>query len=343
MGAGRTELLECLFGLHAQECSGEVYVDGHQVSLRSPADAIAQGLALAPEDRKRDGLFLSMTVAENAGLASLGRAEHLGFMNTRAEHEHVQGYLERFRVRASSLRQPVRNLSGGNQQEVVLAKWPATIPRVLLLDEPTRGIDIQTKQDIYSMIRELALDGLAVVAVSSELPEILTVSDRVLVLCEGRLTAEFSRDEATEESILHAALPRKPNAEGLKGLPGPFSVSHRAGAARACDESALRAVSHGGERLEHPAADLRQPLSVDRHDGDHPRGRDRPVSWRDPGAGGRSGGRGSVVGTVLGCLIIGVVNNGLFLLYVSPFWQQVVKGFVILAAVAIDKLSARET
>ncbi len=209
MGAGRTELLECLFGLHGRACSGDVFLGGRRAVVRSPADAIAQGLALAPEDRKRDGLVLSMSVAENASLASLDRAERFGLIRGRAEREHVQGYLERFRVKTPSLRQRIRNLSGGNQQKVILAKWLAAGPKVLLLDEPTRGIDIQAKKEIYALIDELTGDGLAVVAVSSELPEILAVSDRILVLCEGRLTAEFARAEATEEKIMHAALPRK--------------------------------------------------------------------------------------------------------------------------------------
>ena len=209
MGAGRTELLECLFGLHGRACSGDVFIGGCRAVLRTPAEAIAQGLALAPEDRKRDGLVLSMSVAENASLASLDRAVRFGLIHGRAEREHVQGYLERFRVKTPSLRQTIRNLSGGNQQKVILAKWLATGPRVLLLDEPTRGIDIQAKEEIYALINELTSDGLAVVAVSSELPEILAVSDRILVLCEGRPTAEFARSEATEEKIMHAALPRK--------------------------------------------------------------------------------------------------------------------------------------
>jgi ABC-type sugar transport system ATPase subunit len=210
MGSGRTELLECLFGLHGRACSGNVFVGGRRAVLRSAADAIALGLAMAPEDRKRDGLVLSMSVAENASLASLSRAERFGLIGPRAEREHVQGYLQRFRVKTPSLRQRVRNLSGGNQQKVILAKWLATAPRLLLLDEPTRGIDVRAKQEIYALIDQLTRDGLAVIVVSSELPEILTVADRILVLCEGRATEEFSRAEATEEKIMHAALPRKP-------------------------------------------------------------------------------------------------------------------------------------
>lgn len=170
-------------------------------------------MALALEDRKRDGLILSMSVAETAslaGLAGLDRAERFGLIRSRAERAHVQGYLERFRVKTPSLRQRIRDLSGANQQKVILAKWLAIGPQVLLLDEPTRGIDVQAKKEIHALIDELTGAGLAVVAVSSELPEILAVSDRILVLCEGRLAAEFARAEATEEKIMHAALPRKP-------------------------------------------------------------------------------------------------------------------------------------
>ena len=187
-----------------------MFIGGRRAVLRSPADAIAHGLALAPEDRKRDGLILSMSVAANASLASLDRVERFGLISSRAEREHVRGYLERFRVKTPSLRRLIRNLSGGNQQKVVLAKWLATGPKVLLLDEPTRGIDIQAKKEVYALINELTADGLAVVVVSSELPEILALSDRILVLCEGRPIAEFARPEATEEKIMHAALPRKP-------------------------------------------------------------------------------------------------------------------------------------
>jgi ribose transport system ATP-binding protein len=208
MGAGRTELLECLFGLHPRASSGKVFIDGARAAIRSPADAIAHGLGLAPEDRKREGLVLSMSVAENASLASLSRTEHAGLISDRAERDHVTRYLDRFRVKTPSLRTCIRNLSGGNQQKVVLGKWLATQPKVLMLDEPTRGIDIHAKNEIYTLIDELTAEGLAVIAVSSELPEILQISDRILVLCEGRVTAEFTRVEATEEKVMHAALLR---------------------------------------------------------------------------------------------------------------------------------------
>lgn len=208
MGAGRTELLECLFGLHPRATSGGVFVDGRLVDLRTPADAISAGLALAPEDRKRDGLVLSMSVAENASLASLCNCERFGLLDRQEEQARVGVYLDRFRVKASSLQQPICDLSGGNQQKVILGKWLATNPKILLLDEPTRGIDVQAKSEIYTFINELTSEGLAVVIASSELPEILALSDRILVMCEGRFAAEFPAIGATEEAIMEAALPR---------------------------------------------------------------------------------------------------------------------------------------
>jgi len=207
VGAGRTELLEILFGLHAGRATGAVFIEGVRVNFDSPADAIACGLALAPEDRKREGLVLEMSVAANASLASLDRTLHAGLVSETREAAHVSPYLERFHVKTPSLHQLIRNLSGGNQQKVILAKWLATAPKVLLLDEPTRGIDIHAKREIYAFIDELAQAGLGLIVVSSELPEVLALSDRVAVLCEGRKTAEFPRREATAEAILRAALP----------------------------------------------------------------------------------------------------------------------------------------
>jgi ribose transport system ATP-binding protein len=212
MGAGRTELLETLFGLHPEGTSGDIHVDGQSVTITSPAVAIAQGLALAPEDRKREGLVLEMSVGENTSLASLREVTRWGCVNERAERQHVQRFLERFRVKTPSLGQCIRNLSGGNQQKVILGKWLATRPKVLLLDEPTRGIDVNAKREIYGLIDELTGGGLAVIVVSSELPEILAIADRILVLCEGRQTAEFTRAEATSERVMHAALPRRQEA-----------------------------------------------------------------------------------------------------------------------------------
>jgi ribose transport system ATP-binding protein len=211
MGAGRTELLQTIFGLHPLTSTGEIVVAGRPVSIRSPREAIRAGLALAPEDRKAEGLVLAMSVAENASLSALAKTSRWGFLQFGRERELVGRYVDRLGVKTPSLRQTVRNLSGGNQQKVVLAKWLATDPQVLLLDEPTRGIDIHAKKEIYALVEELARGGMGIVIVSSELPEILAIADRILVMAEGRLTREFRRDEATEESILKSALPIKAN------------------------------------------------------------------------------------------------------------------------------------
>jgi ribose transport system ATP-binding protein len=207
MGAGRTELLQGIFGLHPHGWSGDVEVAGRWVKIDSPQAAIRAGLALAPEDRKSDGVVLGMSVAHNTTLSCLSKIERLGFLSSRLERELVGSYTARLRVRTPSLDQAVVNLSGGNQQKVVLAKCLATGPRVLMLDEPTRGIDVNAKREIYTLIVELARSGLGIVMVSSELPEILGVADRIIVLCEGRMTAQLSRSEATEEKIVRAALP----------------------------------------------------------------------------------------------------------------------------------------
>jgi ABC-type sugar transport system ATPase subunit len=207
MGAGRTELLHAVFGLHPNTATGEIQIEGKPVRIGSPKDAMAAGLALAPEDRKAEGVVLGMSVAQNTTLSCLPKIERLGLLRSQLERELVGRYMTRLRVRTPSINQAVVNLSGGNQQKVVLAKWLATDPKVLLLDEPTRGIDINTKKEIYALIDELAQGGLGVVMVSSELPEILGIADRIMVLCEGRKTAEFSRAEASEEKVVQAALP----------------------------------------------------------------------------------------------------------------------------------------
>ncbi len=207
LGAGRTELLQSIFGLHAKRSSGQVAVAGRTMRIRSPQDAIRAGVVLLPEDRKLDGLVLSMSVAENASLASLDRTTRFGLLRPGPERELVEHYVKRLSIKTPTIQQSVRELSGGNQQKVVLAKWLATEPQVLLLDEPTRGVDINAKREIYAIIDQLAHDGVGVVLVSSELPEILTIADRILVLSEGRLTAEFPRDQATAERVLKAALP----------------------------------------------------------------------------------------------------------------------------------------
>ena len=208
MGAGRSELFETIFGLHPKTASGRVYIEGREIRIASPADAIHAGLALVPEDRKRQGLVMDMSVAASVSLASLGRVERFGFLSRRLERDLTSDYIDRLDIRTASHRQPVRHLSGGNQQKVVIAKALATNPKVLLLDEPTRGIDVHAKNQIYRLIHDLAGAGLAIVMISSELPEIMAIAHRIIVMSEGRQTAEFSHVEAREESILKAALPK---------------------------------------------------------------------------------------------------------------------------------------
>jgi ribose transport system ATP-binding protein len=207
LGAGRTELLEALAGLRAGDTSGRLRLAGEPVAIRSPRQALDAGVVLAPEDRKRDGLVLGMSVAENVSLASLERITRAGFLRPGLEAAEAADAVRRLAIKTPSTATAVGSLSGGNQQKVVLAKGLACGPRVLLLDEPTRGIDIGAKREIYAVIDGLAQQGLAILVASSELPELLGIADRIAVLADGRVTAEFSRDTATEQAVLHAALP----------------------------------------------------------------------------------------------------------------------------------------
>jgi len=205
MGAGRTELVSSIFGAWGERSSGEVWISGRQVSFDGPRDAIQAGLALVSEDRKRYGLVLGMDVKENSTLASLQRIARLGVIDKNEEIKRSARYVSELRTKTPSLEQKVGNLSGGNQQKVVLAKWLLTTPKVLFLDEPTRGIDVGAKVEIYNIMNELIDQGVCVVMVSSELPEVLGMSDRILVMHEGRLTGSFLRAEASEERVMHFA------------------------------------------------------------------------------------------------------------------------------------------
>jgi len=205
VGAGRTEMLRTLFGVDAP-LSGTIEVGGKVVPLRSPQDAIAAGVALVPEDRKQQGVVLDMTIRENIGLASLHQhARYCGLLNFAVEKQQSAEMTGRLRVKAPSDLHRVGNLSGGNQQKVVIGKWLALKPRVLLLDEPTRGIDVGAKQEIYQLMDELAGQGIAVLFVSSEMEEVIGLSDRVIIMHEGRITGELSREQLSEESVMHLA------------------------------------------------------------------------------------------------------------------------------------------
>lgn len=207
MGAGRTELFETIFGLHTAQATGTFFIEGRQVHISSPDDAIKAGIALIPEDRKNDGLVLNMAIARNMSLASMGKILSHGLLSETLEQERADMYREKLNIKSYSSNQPVVKLSGGNQQKVVVSKWLATDPKILFLDEPTRGIDVNAKNEIYKIIDDLASQGIAIVVVSSELPEIMAISDRIITMCEGRLTGEFERSEFSEEIILGAALP----------------------------------------------------------------------------------------------------------------------------------------
>ncbi|HEY6505365.1 MAG TPA: sugar ABC transporter ATP-binding protein [Chitinophagaceae bacterium] len=207
MGAGRTELMETIFGLHPKNSSGEITVNGKDRKIKSPAQAIGAGIALVPEDRKLQGLILSQTVRANISIAVLQKLQRLGFMlNAKKEKELTANYIAGLAIKTSSGNNAAKNLSGGNQQKIVLAKWLATHPKILLLDEPTRGVDINAKAEIYKLMKSLAAEGMGIMMVSSELPEILAVSDRVLVMCEGELTANIPIENATETEILKCAI-----------------------------------------------------------------------------------------------------------------------------------------
>lgn len=207
MGAGRTELLESIFGLNPTQTSGTVVIDGVQTAIQSPEHALGSGLGLVPEDRKHQGLILGMSVEQNISLSNLAAMQSAGLLSGRRERAHAQSFVDQFTIRTPNLRQPVGALSGGNQQKVVLSKVLSRKPGVLMLDEPTRGIDVSAKREIYSLMDRLKQDGMAIVVVSSELPELLGIADRIMVMCEGRKTGEFDRSTANEEVLMRAAVP----------------------------------------------------------------------------------------------------------------------------------------
>ncbi|HEY4278275.1 MAG TPA: sugar ABC transporter ATP-binding protein [Conexibacter sp.] len=201
VGSGRTELAECLFGA-ARASEGTIRVDGREVRHRTPKDAIGNGIAFVTEDRKGSGLVLDMSVLDNAGLATMGAATRWGMLDRKRQSKRVNTLVEQLDISPRGLERPVRHLSGGNQQKVVLTKWLLSEPRVLILDEPTRGVDVATRVDLYAMIDELTRDGLGVLLISSDLTEVLGVSDRVLVMHEGRIVADLPSAETDEETLL---------------------------------------------------------------------------------------------------------------------------------------------
>jgi ABC-type sugar transport system ATPase subunit len=201
VGAGRTEVAQAVFGLDPN-VTGRVFVDGRQVHVRSPRQAMALGIGYLPEDRKTQGLVLQMGGRANLTLPILERLSTLGFVRTGSERALARRYFDRLRVRTPHMDAPVWSLSGGNQQKIALAKWLATQCGILLIDEPTRGVDVGAKAEIHALIDELAREGTAILLISSELPEVLNLSTRILVLREGRLMGELPRADANQESLM---------------------------------------------------------------------------------------------------------------------------------------------
>ena len=201
VGSGRTELARAIFGADPKR-GGAIALDGADLDIRSPEDAIAAGIGLVPEDRKQQALFLDLAVRENLSVTALGKLVRFGFVNRQQERDLVERYRKSLNIRMASPDQKVRNLSGGNQQKVVLARWLALGPRVLIVDEPTRGIDVGAKAEVHMLLHEMAMSGIGIIAISSELPEIMAISDRILVIRAGRLAGVLEQQDASEERLM---------------------------------------------------------------------------------------------------------------------------------------------
>lgn len=205
MGAGRTETTRAIFGVEPKE-SGEIFLNGQKVSIKKPSDAIKAGIVLAPEDRKKDGLCLNLSIKENIALPNLDiLCSIAGVINRNKENKMIKKSVEDLNIKLASSENNASSLSGGNQQKVVVAKWLARDSKVVIFDEPTRGIDVAAKVEIYNLMNELKKRGIGVLFISSEMPEIMGISDRIIVMCDGKITGELSREEATQNLILKYA------------------------------------------------------------------------------------------------------------------------------------------
>ncbi|MFZ3590028.1 sugar ABC transporter ATP-binding protein [Bacillus sp. DJP31] len=204
MGAGRTEIMEVIFGYRKSQ-SGEVYIDGEKVNIRNPYDAIKAGIGFVTEDRKTEGLVMGLSIRENISIPNLSQVSTKSIVSTEKEHKFVDELIKQFHIKTANREQEVGSLSGGNQQKVVIGKWLGIQPKILILDEPTRGVDVGAKKEIYSIMNQLTEKGVSIIMVSSELPEILGMSDRILVIHEGSIGALFERGESNQEIIMRAA------------------------------------------------------------------------------------------------------------------------------------------
>ena len=221
VGAGRTETIRMLFGAD-QRKAGRIRIDGREVAIHSPRHAIGHGIGLVTEDRKQQGCFLDLSVLENMSIASLSRlCNRLGIVDQARERRAFEENGGKLNIKMTGPRQPIGKLSGGNQQKVIIARWLMRRPKILIVDEPTRGIDVSAKAQVHDILFGLAREGLAVIVISSELPELLTVSDRILTMCEGRVTGEFSRDDANEESLMMRMAPRSASTAVNEQRTGP--------------------------------------------------------------------------------------------------------------------------
>lgn len=205
MGAGRTELMMSLFGAYGVNKSGQIFIDGQEVQIKGPKDAIEKGLSYLSEDRKKTGLVLMMDIKENITLPNLGKISSIRGINDNEEIKAANHYVKALNIKTPSIEQKTANLSGGNQQKVVISKWLMAAPKVLILDEPTRGIDVGAKYEIYNIMNELVEQGVCIIMVSSELPEILGMSDRILIMNEGRIVKELDWKEANQEEVMYYA------------------------------------------------------------------------------------------------------------------------------------------
>jgi ABC-type sugar transport system ATPase subunit len=207
VGAGRTELCEAIFGARHRD-AGTMLVDGKEIHPATPLDSMAAGISMLPEDRKESGLFLDFSVARNVAAANLDQYTHGGLLSDRECDAVAAEFVKSLRIATPTVKREVRNLSGGNQQKVLLAKWLARKPKILIVDEPTRGVDVGSKADLYKVLRDLAESGIALLVVSSDLPEVLAIAHRIVVMSEGRVVGEMDAAQADELSILHMAAPK---------------------------------------------------------------------------------------------------------------------------------------
>ena len=234
VGAGRTELARALFGADKSD-SGAILIDGEPATITSPRDAIKHGMGLLPEDRKEQGLILEMAVSHNMSLVDLDEFTRFGFVQWRRETQTVMDFVDRFEIRTPDIDRKVVNLSGGNQQKVVISKWLMVKPKILIMDEPTRGIDVGAKSDIYDLMRQLSTDGISIIMISSEFPELLAMCDRIVCLTEGRVTAILRREEASLETLMYYCTMREraivaPDGETKQPITGTAPVLDSASA-----------------------------------------------------------------------------------------------------------------